>query len=106
MGSTVTSHKTDDIDLQEQKETTNLSLKSLAYNNYRSYREALDLIGLNSSYTNQSTANVQRLTNSINNLITASQMMFNVVGSALKAKGYKSEYNTVVNKWGFSVYAL
>ena len=106
MGSTIISHRTDNIDLQEQKETTNLSLKSLAYNNYRSYREALDLIALNSGYTNQSITNVKRLTNSTNNLITASQMMFNVVGSALKSKGYKSEYNTIVVKWGFSAYVI
>ena len=60
MGSTIISHRTDNIGLQEQKETTNLSLKSLAYNNYRSYREALDLIGLNSGYTNQSITNVTK----------------------------------------------
>lgn len=97
---TIISHEEDESSTEKQINTTNLGLKSLAYNNYRSYKDSIDKLTQNTYYFQNISRNITATNNIIVNLSTATSMLISLVKIALKNKGYISQYNNIRNKYG------
>lgn len=95
MGSQVAIHEE-----QPTIATTNLSLKSIAYNNDKNYRNAIRALTLNTTYINNANLYTNKLTTITKNLSTAANLLMGCIGSLMKAQNRASTYNTIRAKYG------
>lgn len=79
--------------------TTNISLKSIAYNNNKNYRTAINALLVNDNAIANSTKYTKKLTTITTNLSTAANILMGCIGSLMRVQGNPEVYNTVRAKY-------
>lgn len=94
MGKTVLVHEEN-----PKLSTSNLGLRSIAYNNYRGYLEVSNAIARNNAYLSSATQYTNQLTTITYNLNTAATILRNCIKSLMNATGRINEYNSIVARF-------
>lgn len=79
--------------------TTNISLKSIAYNNNKNYRTAINALVINDNAIANSTKYTKQLTTITTNLSLAANILMGCIGSLMRVQGNSEVYNTVRAKY-------
>ena len=81
--------------------TSNLGLRSIAYNNYKAYLEASNAIARNTTYMQSAESYTRQLTIITYNLNSAATILLSCIKSLMNATGRIGEYNAIASRYGY-----
>ncbi len=96
MGKTVLVHEQ-----EPTLKTSNLGLRSIAYNNYKAYLDASQAIARNTAYMQSAENYTRQLTTITYNLNSAARILLNCIKSLMNATGRLAEYNAIASRYGY-----
>ena len=96
MGKTVLVHEQ-----EPTLKTSNLGLRSIAYNNYKAYLDASQAIARNTTYMQSAENYTRQLTTITYNLNSAARILLNCIKSLMNATGRLAEYNAIASRYGY-----
>lgn len=81
--------------------TSNLGLRSIAYNNYKAYLDASNAIARNNAYIQSAESYTKQLTTITYNLSSAATILLSCIKSLMNATGRIGEYNAIASRYGY-----